>query len=513
MTRRLSLDRRSGGVLLHLTSLPGPYGCGDLGPEARRFVDFLAAAGQTWWQMLPIGPPGPGNSPYSALSAFAGNHLLVSLDHLAERGLLSPADLARPPRLPPRSVVYAPTARYRHTRLRRAFQAFVHAGGLRNSAFLRFCHEQAHWLDDYALYAALRHSFQSQAWTEWSPALRLRRAKAIRRAARTLATELDFQRFVQFEFHEQWTHLKRYANQRGVGLIGDLPIFVAYDSSDVWANQELFDLDPAGRPRTVSGVPPDYFSRTGQLWGHPHYRWPGHRTSQFSWWRARFACVLSHFDVVRIDHFLGFYRVWAVPGRARTAQRGKWVRTPGRKLLEILHRMAGPGRIIAEDLGLVTRQAVALRDRFGLPGTRLLQFAFGAGPQSRYNQPHNYPHNCVVYPGTHDNETIRGWFNSLRAKAAKRPASGAARQLGRVLRYLGTGGEEIHWDLIRLALMSPANTAIIPMQDLLGLDNRARMNRPGTSRGNWRWRLMPGQLTEGLARQMRDWAEAYQRLP
>ncbi len=518
MKATFHLTGRASGLLLHPTSLPSPHGVGDLGPEAYRFVDFLAAGGQTWWQMLPIGPPGPGNSPYSALSAFAGNPLLISLERLARDGVL---ELGGPtsgrsdrPEVGSTSsqVNYAAVAQYKLPRLRRAFDAFVQRGMLRDRAYLRFCAAHADWLDDYALYSALRHDHHRRPWLTWEPELRLRRTAVLRRAARDLAAGVDFERFLQFEFDRQWQALKSYANEHGVGLIGDIPIFVAHDSADVWAHRELFDLDARGRPRTVSGVPPDYFSPTGQLWRHPHYRWARHRATDFAWWIARFRRLFEQFDAVRIDHFLGFTRVWAVPGGAQTARHGKWVKTLGAELLATLRRRVGRLEIIAEDLGLATPAAVALRDRFGLPGMRLLHLAFGPGKGSRYNQPHTFPHNCVVYPGTHDNETTVGWFRRLQREARRAHGPRPMTELARALRYLGTTGREIHWDIIRLALSSPANLALIPVQDILGLGNEARMNRPATGIGNWRWRLRPGQLTRQHARRLYDLTEIYGRL-
>jgi len=512
MKSRLTLARRAAGLLLHPTSLPGRHGSGDLGPEACRFVDFLAAAGQRWWQMLPVGPPGPGNSPYSTLSAFAGSPLLVSLEGLTQDGLLDPCDTVPPHHLLLDRVAYGAVMRFRLSRLRRAYAAFVRRGLSRDRAFLRFCEAQAGWLDDYALYAALRRAHRNCGWTAWERPLRLRERAALRRAAATLRQDGDFERFVQYQFDRQWTALRRYAHERGVGLIGDIPIFVAHDSSDVWAHRELFDLDAEARPRTISGVPPDYFSRDGQLWRHPHYRWARHRATGFAWWIARFRHAFQRFDAVRIDHFLGFHRVWAVPGRAQSARRGKWVKTPGAELLTTLRHQLGRLEIIAEDLGLVTPEAVVLRERFGFPGMRLLHFAFGTEAGSRCNQPHTYSHNCVVYPGTHDNETTVGWFARLRRAAHKGRRTGGTTELQRVLRYLGTAGHEINWDLIRLALSSPANLAIIPVQDVLGLGNEARMNTPATATGNWRWRLWPGQLRPRHAHRLRDLTEIYGRL-
>ncbi len=515
------LAQRAAGVLLHPTSLPGPHGIGDLGPAAHEFVDFLAAAGLRWWQMLPLGPPGPGHSPYSARSAFAGSPLLISLDGLVADGWLTPAD-ARPPRgLPAGRVAYPAVARYKRGRLRLAFEAFTQAGGPASAAYVRFCRSQAAWLDDYALFAALATAQRSTTWTGWPTEWRRPRAGGGPRPGRGsdhgrgsdqgLARAIEFERFVQFAFDRQWTALHKHAQARGVGLIGDLPIFVAHESADVWAHPELFDLDAAGRARTVSGVPPDLFSRTGQRWGHPHYRWSRHAATGFAWWIARLRRLFEQFDAARIDHFLGFSRVWAVPGRARTARRGRWVATPGAELFAAVRRALGPLEIIAEDLGLLTPAAAALRDRLGLPGMRLIQFAFGGDAGSRYHLPHNHPRRCATYPGTHDNDTVAGWLESLRA-ADRRARSDASSAYRRLLRYCGQSTVN-HWDVIRLVLQSPADLAIIPLQDLLGLGSAARMNTPATERGNWAWRLTDARPLQRLSERMRELLDTYDRLP
>jgi 4-alpha-glucanotransferase len=463
--------------------------------------------------MLPVGPAGLGNCPYAGLSAFAGEPLLISLERLVEDGLLTTRDVVPVQGAPPDRVAYAAVTRYKLARLKQAFDEFARSGGLQQRSFASFCAAQAAWLDEYALYAALRRTHRHQGWLTWERGLRLRSTAALRQAVEHLHREIDFERFMQYEFDRQWIALRRYANRAGVGLIGDIPIFVAHDSSDVWAQRDLFDLDSTGCARTMSGTPPDMFSRTGQLWRHPQYRWMRHRATGFAWWIARFARTFAQFDAVRIDHFLGFCRVWAVPGQDKTARRGKWVKTPGAELFTALRRKLGRLEIIAEDLGIVTPEAAALRDRFGFPGMRLLHFAFGAAAGDRYNQPWNHPRNCVVYPGTHDNETTAGWLESLKRAARKRGPDKKMTDADRVLRYLGTSGREIHWDMIRLACSSPGNTAIIPVQDVLGLDNTARMNTPATATGNWAWRLRPGQLTPRHAERLRDLADAYGRLP
>ena len=369
-------------------------------------------------------------------------------------------------------------------------------------------------MDDYALYTALQRAQAGRAWPDWPADLRLGRKTALDEARCGLAREIEFAKFLQFKFDQQWAALRAHARQRGVALLGDIPIFVALDSADVWAHRELFRLDRDGRPAVVSGVPPDYFNRNGQLWGHPHYHWSRHRATRYAWWRARFDRALKQFDALRVDHFLGFNRMWAVPATATTARRGRWVRTPGRELLRVLTRRLGPVQIVAEDLGAVTPEALALRDEFGFPGMRVLQFAFGDdGPASRNDQPQSYPRHCVVYPGTHDNETARGWLASLKA-AARKPRRRRAEltPYERVLRYTGTSGREISWDLIRIAAMSVAELAIVPAQDLLSLGNEARMNFPGQPQKNWEWRLRAGALDERIARRLREISLAYDRV-
>lgn len=511
MSARFSLDRRSAGLLLHPTSLPGPHASGDAGRQARRFIDRLVAAGQSWWQMLPVGPIGPGNSPYSSPSALAGNPLLIDLRELVRDGLLSVDDIAAPRGLSQDRVRYTTMIPFRERCLRRAFDAFRSRPARHQGPLERFCELNRTWLEDWVLFAALWRAGRGRPWTTWPVELRTRRRAALLRAQRELRDECDFERFCQFLFDRQWQALRNYAHRRGIGLIGDIPIFVTHNSCDVWRRPELFRLDRRGLPTVVSGCPPDYFSRTGQLWGHPHYRWERHAAEGFSWWIERFRLAMRRFDAVRIDHFLGFYQVWQVPARARTAMHGRYVLTPGRELLLAVRRALGEIPIIAEDLGNVTPQARALRDEFGFPGMRVLQFAFDG--LSRYDQPHNHVRHAVVYTGTHDNDTTVGWFRALLRPPLNRRGEDGLNTRQRVLRYLGTDGHQIHWDLIRLAYLSPANIAIVPLQDVLGLDTRARMNRPATVRGNWEWRLRPEAFTAAHARRLRELAETYERLP
>jgi 4-alpha-glucanotransferase len=488
-------DRRSSGLLLHPTSLPGPFGSGDLGPEAHAFADFLAAAGQRWWQMLPVGPPGEGHSPYSAASAFAGHPALVSLQRLADEGLLDRRDLRTSrPRFSDARVEHQRVLAYRAALLRRAFERFRERGGPRGSDFARFVKENAFWLEDFALFAALKEATGNAPWAQWDDGVRRRRPAALARAAEELADEVAYQRFVQFAFDRQWQALRARCAAHGIGLIGDIPIFVAYDSAEVWANPHLFLLDAKLRPTVVSGCPPDAFCEEGQRWGHPHYDWKVHARDGYRWWVERFRQTLRWFDAVRIDHFLGFHRVWHVRASSPTAKGGRYVPGPGPAFFDALRAELGDVPIIAEDLGAVVPEALALRDRFNFPGMRILQFGFGG---DAYHLPHSYPRRAVAYTGTHDNDTTAGWFRKLPA---------AERQ--RVLAYATDGrgaaaGADVVWPLIRAALASVADTAVFPVQDLLGLGSEARMNTPGTVKHNWAWRLPPGQLTPALAKRLR----------
>src|SRR5438105_9474682 len=454
------LGERASGILLHLTSLPGPHGCGDLGPQAHAFARLLHGVGQHWWQMLPVGPLGYGNSPYSAHSSFAGNPLLISLERLADEGLLSRAALTDAPRFRSGRVDYAATRAWRVPHLRNAFAAHGRRTG-DHPQFEAFCAANAGWLEDFALYAAIRRSRAGRPCTEWEPDRRSRDRAALDRARRVLRAEIDQQRFEQYLFDDHWQALRDECHELGIGLIGDLPIFIAHDSADVWAHRELFHLDPQGNPTVVAGVPPDFFSKTGQRWGNPLYDWEAAERTGFAWWLQRFSQTFARFDAVRLDHFIGFTRYWEVPAGEPTAENGRWRPAPGAKLFEAL----GPARLIAEDLGEVTPEVTALRDRFGLPGMKLLQFAFGTDPQAATFLPYNYERNCLAYTGTHDNDTTRGWFEKLSEQ--ERDAA---------LAYLGTTGREIHWEMMRAVWSSVANAALAPMQDVLGLGSEARMN-------------------------------------
>ncbi len=504
----MRFPRRS-GILMHPTSLPGRFGIGDLGEEAFRLVDFLASAGQSFWQVLPLSPTGYGDSPYQGLSAFAGNPMLISPEKLVEVGHLSPGDLGGTPDFPAERVDFGPVIRYKTALLDRAFVNFrTRAPGEQRAEFAHFCEEQAFWLDDFALFMALKEAHHLRPWHEWDPGAAAREPQALARWRDDLADRIESHKYRQWQFFRQWLAVKRYANERGVGIIGDIPIFVALDSTDVWANPPLFHLDENLQPTVVSGVPPDYFSETGQLWGHPLYRWDVMAQDGYAWWIARFRMAFTQADIVRIDHFRGFYNYWEVPGGATTAVQGRWLYGPGARLFHAVTAALGRVAIIAEDLGDLddeSRAGVdALQAEFGYPGMKVLQFAFGAGPDDPF-LPHNFssPH-WVVYTGTHDNDTVVGWYQVTSTEEERDYAR----------RYLGCDGSDIAWDLIRLAWSSVARTAMTTVQDLLSLGHEARMNLPGTvGPPNWCWRLLPGALTDAVARRLLDLTAIYGRLP
>lgn len=489
---------RASGILLHPTSFPNRYGIGDFGPEAYRFVDWLVQGGQRFWQVLPLGPTGYGDSPYQAFSAFAGNPLLISLDRLAEEGLLVAEDLPYLPDFPAGSVDYGWVIPWKLDMLGKAWNRFRQGSALQ-ADFDRFCQAEADWLTDYARFMALKDQNGGKVWSEWEPTIARREPDALARADRELEGGIGYYRFLQFTFYRHYGSVRRYANERGVRIIGDLPIFVAYDSADTWANPDKFYLDAEGKPTVVAGVPPDYFSETGQLWGNPLYRWDRMKADGYGWWIARMRQAMVLYDVVRIDHFRGFEAYWEVPASEATAINGRWVPGPGADVFHALRHALGDLPIIAEDLGVITPEVEELRDSFGLPGMKILQFAFGSGADNAY-LPHNYERNCVVYTGTHDNDTTRGWFEQ---------ATEAERQ--HVQEYLGSSAQDVTWDLIRLALMSVANLAVVPMQDLLDLGSEARMNTPGQAAGNWSWRYPEGSLRPELAGRLGHLAKLYSR--
>jgi 4-alpha-glucanotransferase len=488
-----SFSVRSSGILLHLTSLPGKHGSGDLGPEAFNFIDFLRSSGQSWWQMLPVGPPGnpPGFSPYDSASSFAGSPWLVSPDKLAAEGLLSPGDIKPAGGLSKSRVNFTLVLPYRERCLHKAFEAFRSGNGENTPEYIRFCRKNACWLNDYSLFMALQHESGGKPWTRWNADVRSRNPSALHEAGLRLADDISRYRFIQFGFHRQWQELRAKAHQSGIGLIGDLPIFAAHNSADVWSHQELFRLDGKGMPLYISGYPPDLFNKNGQLWGHPQYRWREHQDTGFAWWVSRFERMFGLFDAVRIDHFLGFTQTWSIPARTGSAKIGQWAKSPGESLLTAVRDKLGHRPFIAEDLGHVTDADIRLREMFDMPPMRIFQFGFGSGDDSYVHLPHNYNRLCAAYTGNHDMNNISGWFRNLT------PAS--RRQ---VLGYTGGNPDTIHLDSIRTLQASAANVVIFPLQDVLGLGTRARMNVPGTVNKNWTWRLN-SELGDEAARQLR----------
>lgn len=507
-------SERCSGILLHPTSLPGPHGVGDLGPEAHRFVDFLARAGQRYWQMLPVCPLGGGASPYDSPSAFAGSPLLISLEVLRDRGLLEPSEIVDPARFASGRVArYSAAIRYREKRLRRAFARFqARLGDDERAELDRFTEQHAHWLRDYSLFRALKSANGPAPWTHWPDDLKRREAPALERARRDLRAEVEYQEFLQFEFTRQWSALRAHANYRGVKLLGDVPMFVAHDGSDTWAHQAIFQLDEHGGQRVVAGVPPDYFSADGQRWGNPLYDWNVLRETGYAWWIDRFRTTFDRFDALRLDHFIGFHRYWEIPSYAQSAREGRFVGVPGEDFFEKVRQTLGHLPFIAEDLGLLTPEVGALRDRFELPGMRVLQFAF-VDDNSRDYQPHRFTRNTVVYTGTHDNDTVVGWLDRHQSERVEHDASRLREERNRALTYAGSDGREPHWDMIRLALASVASTAIFPLQDLLGLGSDARMNVPGTAESNWAFRALSHEITPKLADRMAALCESYERIP
>jgi 4-alpha-glucanotransferase len=491
-----ALGRRASGLLLHPTALPSAHGIGDLGASAREFVDFLAAAGQSIWQVLPLGPTGSGASPYQSPSSHAGNPLLIDLEELAAEGWLARAELAPLLALPREHVDYERLEPLKWRLLEKAAAAFLRAGADRREEFERFRAQARSWLDAYAEFMALKEAHVGASWTEW------RREQADRDRVR-------LHQVVQFHFFRQWQALKDYARERGVRFIGDVPLYVAHDSVDVWRHRHLFDLEASGRPRTVAGVPPDYFSATGQLWGNPLYRWDVMSLDGYAWFVERLRWTLGMVDVVRIDHFRGLEAYYEIPGPARDARHGRWVPGPGDRLLSSLREALGSLPFIAEDLGIITPEVHALRDRFSLAGMRVLQFAFINADGDDPFKPHNYVRDTVAYTGTHDNDTTVGWFHGQGGLDMSPEQARAER--ARVLRYLHSDGSEIHWDFIRAVEASVARTAVIPLQDVLGLGSGARFNRPASPTGNWRWRCSEGQLEGFHAQRLREMAELYGR--
>lgn len=499
---------RASGVLLHPTSLPGPYGIGDLGPSAYAFADFLIAAGQKYWQVLPLGPTGYGDSPYQSFSAFAGNTNLIGPDLLRNDGWLSDQDLAHFPELSNNRVDFGAVIEAKSELLQRAFAAFRTSGV--HEELDRFCLENSAWLDDYALFRAIKNNRGGAAWTDWEPDLVQRATDKLTEIANALTNLVAEQKFYQYLFFQQWFALKDYCNERGLLIIGDIPLFVAQDSVDVWTAPDQFKLNSDGTPRIVAGVPPDYFSATGQLWGNPMYDWEQMRSDGFRWWIDRLRQAFKLYDIVRLDHFRGLAGCWEVPAGESTAVNGEWVEVPGRELLESATKELGDVPLIAEDLGVITPDVESLRDDFAYPGMRVLQFGFGSDA-ANVHLPHNYVQNSVAYTGTHDNDTIVGWFTSRGDADSTGDNSAVERERDFAMRYLNSDGSAISWDFVRAIWASVADTAIAPLQDLLETGGSTRMNLPASNAGNWGWRYQAGDLTKERADRLREFTELYGR--
>jgi 4-alpha-glucanotransferase len=495
-------QKRASGILLHPTSLPGPDGIGDLGPEAYRWIDFLSRTGCQFWQVLPLGPTGYGDSPYQCFSAFAGNPNLISATILLDQGLLTKADLSDRPEFPLDRVDYGPVIDWKLEILRRSFINFQSKSHkLIKKAFTAFRDSERKWLDPFSIFMAIKSRQGNVAWDKWPEEFRKRDPEALEAFRDEYSEEIEFQAYMQFLFNHQWQTLHDYAKKKGIQIIGDIPIFVAYDSADVWVDKDLFHLDDEGLPTVVAGVPPDYFSETGQLWGNPLYRWQVHKETGYQWWLSRLGAVLKQVDIVRLDHFRGFEAYWEIPFGNDTAIEGRWVKGPGYDFLEVVKEQLGDLPIIAEDLGLITKGVRKMRDDYNLPGMKILQFAFASDPDDDF-LPHNYPVNCVAYTGTHDNNTTRGWYEAA-----------PEREKDLCRRYLARSGGDIAWSMIRVLWDSVAAWVLAPMQDFLSLGNWARMNYPGDPSGNWQWRMHPNAINESLISRLHETNFLYGRLP
>ncbi len=485
---------RSSGILLHPTSLPGPFGIGDFGPQAYRFADFLEAAGMHIWQVLPLSPTGYGDSPYQSFSAFAGNPLLISPEILMEEGLITAAPPEPVPDFPPHTVEFERVIPWKFSILREAFERFRPGAD-----YDTFRDDNAAWLDSYVRFAALKDANGLIEWTRWNV-----RIDADPR-------EMEFHRFLQYEFFREWRRLKSYCRRKGIRVMGDIPIYVAHDSADVRDHPELFELDEKGRPTVVAGVPPDYFSADGQLWGNPIYRWERIARTGFQWWIDRLRHTFGMFDMVRLDHFRGFEAYWEVAAGETTARNGRWVKGPGAALFEAAEKELGPLPIVAENLGVITPEVEAIRHQFNYPGMSVLQFAFGNDPQAPTFRPHNYPREVAAYTGTHDNDTTVGWWNSKAASGSTRTEADIEKEGAFTRAYLNTDGREIQWAFIRAIVASVADTAVAPMQDVLGLGSEARMNLPGSTRNHWRWRMLPDAITPQIEKRLAELNSLYER--
>ena len=494
----MKYQRRS-GILLHPTSLPGPYGIGDLGPQARKWVEFLSETGTGLWQVLPLGPTGFGDSPYQCFSAFAGNPYLISPDDLVEEGLLHPDDLLSIPDFNSGIVEYGNVIYWKMDLLHKSYELFRYSGNTIHNEFGLFYSEQEEWLENYALFMALKEFHGGKPWAAWPDEYRDRDPRALETFKEERSHAVQRQKFYQFLFYKQWKKLKDYSTAKGIKIIGDIPIFIAHDSADAWTHRDLLFIGADGQPTVVAGVPPDYFSETGQLWGNPLYRWEVHARDGYRWWMDRLRSTFSLFDIVRLDHFRGFVDYWEIPASEETAINGRWMPGPGVDFLEEIKKEFGGLPIIAEDLGEISPEVFTLRDQYNLPGMKILVFAFDSG-ESNVFLPHHYQENCVVYTGTHDNDTAVGWFNRIGED-----------ERSFAQRYLQTSGKDIAWDLIKATWASGAIYAIAPLQDLLSLDNSARMNYPGRPQGNWGWRFNVADLDATLKQRLIDVNYLYRR--
>lgn len=504
-------NTRRFGILLHPTSLPGRYGIGDLGPEAHRFVDVLREMGVRLWQVLPLGPTGWGHSPYQSPSTFAGNPLLISLEVLEQEGLLPPGDPPRELSEGQDCVNYERVREYKEARLRQAFGEFTARKLHESREFLSFCADNVWWLQDFSMFMAMKHRHAGRPWTEWEPSIAHRDHTALDHCLSSLHDELTYVHFVQYTFFRQWRALREHANERGILIMGDIPIFVAHDSADVWAHPELYRLQPDGRPLVVAGVPPDCFSDTGQLWGNPVYDWDEMKRQGYRWWLDRVRHTLRMVDMIRLDHFRGFEAYWGVPADHETAENGAWVPAPGNDFFQHLQRELGELPLVAEDLGFITPEVERMRRRFNLPGMAILQFAFGKEVYCGVYRPHDWEHQTVAYTGTHDNDTVVGWWSTVRIDDPEAPREWVEERIY-ARDYLNIDGEGAHWAFLRCLISSVCHLTIAPLQDVLGLGGEARMNFPGRINGNWQWRFRWEMLTDETKGRLRRLLEVYDRL-
>jgi 4-alpha-glucanotransferase len=510
---RKMLSRRGSGILLHITSLPSPHGIGDLGPGSYRFADFLASSRQSHWQVLPLTPTEKvrGESPYNSPSAFAGNPLLISPEILIQDGYLPKTVLSRRPRFPEGKVDYSLVRKYKESLLLESYRNFPR-GEKDHLRFEEFSEENRFWIEDYSLFMACKAFFRGRVWSSWPRGVRDREPRTIRSLTAQFKPLLEREKFFQYLFFRQWVSLKGYCREKGIQIIGDLPIYVNYDSADVWSNPSIFQIDKEKRPLAVSGIPPDYFSASGQLWGNPLYRWELLKKTGYSWWVRRVGQNLKLFDLIRLDHFKGFVDYWAVPARHKTAAKGKWIQGPRKDFFLALLKHYPHLPFIAEDLGVITAEVHELRDRFEFPGMRVLQFAFGNDPLAEAYKPYSFIRNCVAYPGTHDNDTLRGWLYG-RQDYSTRKAGEVLLEKRNIRRFLGPGMKktEVPWEIIRMLMASVAHLVIVPLQDFVGAGAEGRMNRPGIAGGNWVWRVGIKKLTPALAGRIGRMTETYGR--